>query len=295
LAAAAAAGAAVLLATQLGGGVVSPAQAQAARVLAVAGRAAARQPARLPGPRQFFFVRQRSTVLLPIKRDATAPLSVTEKWGPHALVTIATWDAWSTRRRGATATRLVHVTFPTLAARRRWISLGRPRLYPGLISSTKPIAISEVPRIDLGRGHLSLTLRALLALPPKPARLYGRIFAGDSGSDALDTLSAVDVYPIRPRLRGALYRAAARVRGIVVEGRARCLTGRSGVVLSARDSDGAVADQVIIDPSTGALLGSRSVTIVARANGLPLGTVRAQSAVVQRAVVNTPRPPRRRH
>jgi len=118
------------------------------------------------------------------------------------------------------------------------------------------------------------------------------MFTGVSASQAINIVAAIDLYPIRPGERAAIYRALALVPGVVAAGRARSLSGLNGVVLGARDPDGAVEDQLILDPRTGAVLGGRTVILSAGSAGLPAGTVRSQTAIVQRAITDKPRPPR---
>jgi hypothetical protein len=104
------------------------------------------------------------------------------------------------------------------------------------------------------------------------------MFTGVSASQAINIVAAIDLYPIRPGERAAIYRALALVPGVVAAGRARSLSGLNGVVLGARDPDGAVEDQLILDPRTGAVLGGRTVILSAGSAGLPAGTVRSQTA-----------------
>jgi hypothetical protein len=55
--------------------------------------------------------------------------------------------------------------------------------------------------------------------------------------------------------------------------------------------DGVVRSDLIIDPATGGLLGTRTVVLDARAVDLPRGSVFAQQVIVRRAVTNRPAPP----
>ena len=295
LAAAAALGAGVVLLTQLGGG--GPSAASAAQVLQTAARAAAAWPAHLAKPRQFFFVRWRTSVLLPIRRGATGLVPLKAFYGPHALVTIEEWNSWSFTRKGRTQTRVLGVSFPTAASRARWVAIGRPALYRGLVVVTRPQVIAPLGANAeiIAIGARGFTARQLLALPTKPKRLYRRVFESASAAQALDAVRTLDLYPIGPSLRAASFRALAMVRGIVVAGPARSLTGRSGVALGARDPSGTVEDELIIDPRSGAVLGERSITIDSRSDGLPLGTVRFQTAVITRTVTNAAGLPRHHH
>jgi len=289
LAVAAALGAGAVLATELGGADTSPAQA-AARVLGTLARAAEAQPVRLPGPKQFFFVEQRSTLLLPIRPSDAGAIPAHAFYGPDARVTIDSWVAWSPTRTGAVRVVLRSVTFPTPAARARWVALGKPPLYPTLSHSGRVQHVAAVGgRIPLARSR-SLSVAQLLALPADPGRLYRKLFLGLPAVAAFDAATALNLYPLRPPVRAALYRALARVRGIAALGAARSPSGRAAIALGV--PDGGVEDEIILDPQSGALLGSRTVVLSTRSSGLVLGTVRSQTFVVARAITNRPAPPR---
>jgi hypothetical protein len=287
LALAAAIGAGAVLATQAGDGGTTQAQA-AARLLGTVARAAERQQTRLPGPRQFFFVAQRSTVLLPIGARAGL-LATRELHGPHARVVIDSWVAWSATRPGAVRTVLASMTFLTAAARERWVALGRPPLYRALVFSTRAQTVAAIGRRIPLAGSRSLTIAELLTLPADPGKLYRTVFRGLPASAAFDAAATLNLYPLRAPVRAALYRALARVRGIVAIGSPGSLAGRTVVALGV--PDGGVEDEIILDPSTGAFVGSRTVTRASRADGLALGSVRSQTLIIERAITNRPAPP----
>jgi len=289
LALAAAIGAAAILATQAGDGGTTQAQAAAARLLGTVARAAAREPARLPGPRQFFYVEQRSMVLLPIRARAGL-LPARESGRLHARVVIDTWVAWSPTRRGAVGVQLRSVTFPTAAARALWVSLGRPPLYRTLVFSTRAQGVAAIgQRIPLAASR-SLSVRQLLTLPADAGKLYRLVFRRLSAADAFSAATTLNLYPLRAPVRAALYRALARVRGIVAIRRPKALSGRTVVALGV--PNGGVENEILLDPGTGALLGSRTlVTRVSRSDGLALGSVRSQTYVIHRAITDRPAPP----
>jgi hypothetical protein len=289
LALAAAIGAAAILATQAGDGGTTQAQAAAARLLGTVARAAARQPARLPGPRQFFFVEQRSTALLPIRAAGAGLLPTREFYGPRARVVIDTWVAWSPTRPGAVRTELRSVTFPTAAARARWVALGRPALSRALVLNARAQVVAAIgQRIPLAATR-SLSVAQLLTLPTDAGKLYRIVFQRLSAAAAFNAATTLNLYPLRGPVRAGLYRALARVRGIVAVRNPQSLSGRTVVALGV--PDGGVEDEILLDPSTGALVGSRTVTRVSRSDGLALGSVRSQTYVVQRAITNRPAPP----
>jgi hypothetical protein len=284
LAAAAAIGASVVLVSELGGG--GTAQASAAQLLRAAANAAATAPARLPKPNQFLVVRWRTVYLAPVRTGGLTPLAISQLRAPKAIVTEVGWDAWSATRTGETNGRVLSVTFRTPAARALWVRLGRPRLG----GQSGPMAI--VPGETLAIGRAGITPRQLLALPAKAHVIDRRLFAGAAAATVLDYVSAIDLYPIPPRLRAAVYRAMTLVPGIRVVGRARTLTGEIGIAFGA--PAGAVRADLIINPRTGLVLGNRTVVVDSAATGLPTGTVYFQQTVVERAITDSPRPPHTR-
>ncbi|HEY1774922.1 MAG TPA: hypothetical protein VGG41_02070 [Solirubrobacteraceae bacterium] len=288
LALTAAVGAAAILATQAGDGGTTQAQA-AARVLGTVALAAERQPAALPGPRQYFFVEQRSTVLLPIRPGAVGLIPARELYGPHARVVIESWVAWSPTRAGAVRTVVRSVTFATQSARARWVALGRPPLYHGLVVGTRAQSVAAIgERIPLAASR-SLSVAQLLKLPADAGKLYRIVFGKLSAAAAFNAAATLNLYPLRAPVRAAMYRALARVHGIVAVTSLRSLGGRRVVALGA--PDGGVEDEIVLDPTTGAFIGSRTVTRGSRAVGLALGGVRSQTYVVKRTITNRPAPP----
>jgi hypothetical protein len=280
----------VLFVGGTGSGGLVPSEAAAAQVLRAAATASDATASRLPAARQFFFVEWRSTFFEPIRTNVNVPMTRAEFLAPKALVTVEMWEAWSATRVGETDSRVISITFPTAAARRRWEALGRPDLRPGIPGEVKIAPFAGVP---LGRNR-TLTLRQLVRLPQNPRALYKQLFAGSTAAEALDQVSSsLDLYPMPSRLRAAIYRALALVPGIHYSGRVRTLTGRAGEALWAPTGPPPAANrsEVIIDPHTGTLLGTRTVITDPRSEGLPVGTIYSQTAVVQSTVTNTPRPP----
>ena len=123
---------------------------------------------------------------------------------------------------------------------------------------------------DLGQGLF--TYRQLLALPTNPHVLYRRLAAGiraaqlrlpegasvlahegreGFAAQTLFFITALLDSPTPPRLQAALYRAAALVPGTRYDGKTYDLSHRAGVGISV----GGI--QLIFNPATGALLGTR--------------------------------------
>jgi len=84
-------------------------------------------------------------------------------------------------------------------------------------------------------------------------------------------------------LRAALYRVMSTLPGIVVTQDVINLDGRAGTALGIQGPG--IRQDVIIDPTTGQFIGSRSVQ-TAQAEGIPAGTTVGWTAV-QTEVVRT--------
>ncbi len=283
----------IVVALVVGGGGVGSSNASAAQLLRSAAEAAANQPSPHLGPGEFYFVRGRTTTLVPISRSGAGTVPREAMLAPKARVTIDTWQAWSPTQVGAERIHVVDVSFPTSAARRRWEALGRPKLFAGASRVRRVPRLGNVIEI---LGPRSITVPQLLALPDTARRVYERLFAGVPGSVALNVaFQCLYLYPLASGLRTAIYRALALVPGIHAGGKARTLTGAVGDVLWARAGGlpgVALRAELIVDPHSGTVLGTR--TVIAGPHsllGVPAGTVYAQGAVVVRTETSSPGPP----
>ncbi|ARC57808.1 hypothetical protein AS850_12060 [Frondihabitans sp. 762G35] len=134
----------------------------------------------------------------------------------------------------------------------------------------------------------------LAALPRDPRLLLNRIYRTTLGSgnspdgEALvyiaDTLRS-GIVPAD--LRAALYRAAAMIPGVTLtEGQAN-LDGRTGVAIGRAENNG-TRQEIIVDPSTGLLIGERTIVTDAAAAELPVGTAMESTSVTTRVVDSAP-------
>ena len=284
-AAAAACAIAVILAIGARSGNLGSSQASAAQVLRAAAAAIQARPARSPGPGEFSFLRWIATFLEPIRANVNRPPMRSESRAPQARVTIEAWESYSPTRIGESDTHVLGVSFPTVAARQRWVALGRPDLRPAVRGLIKVEPSALVPL-----GNYTLTLDELRTLPDDPRTLYQRLFAHGTASQALDQVTvSLNLYPIGPTLRAAIYRALALVPDIHLGGRARTLTGQVGEVIWALTAPppNANRDELIIDPHTGVILGNQIIITDPGSEGLPIGTIYTQSAVLQHCLLYT--------
>ena len=101
----------------------------------------------------------------------------------------------------------------------------------------------------------------LAALPSDPRTLYGELVeeAGDPAPGyLLETVMAMlDTGAVPAEVRANLYEAIAFIPGLTITDDAADLDGRVGVAYGVRD--GRWSQELIIDPATGAYLGSRRV------------------------------------
>jgi hypothetical protein len=268
---------ALVLAFTIGGGAVHPPGASAAAQLRAVAHAAETRAVPIPGPRQFLFVRARVRVLVPIRASLSTPLRRSELGAPSALVEYAYWVSYSATRTGEIAGRLISVSFPTAAARRRWVALGRPSF-----AAVVPPRLAITPGGGISVGLSGITVEQLLSLPADPRTIERRLLAGATPNNVLAHVEQINQYPLSAKLQGAIYRALALVPGIRADGRVRALTGRAGTAFGT--SNGRELFELIVDPATGAVLGTRVVSG---------GRVLSEEAVVARAITNRPGPPRR--
>ncbi len=130
------------------------------------------------------------------------------------------------------------------------------------------------------------------ALPRDPQQLLNYIYRTTAGhgvspdGEALvfiaDTLRT-GVVPAA--LRAALYQALAGIPGVTITDDQATLDGRTGVAFGRDESNG-LRQEVVIDPSTGMLIGEREIVLKAGVYpGIPSGTVESSTSV-STSVVN---------
>jgi hypothetical protein len=132
----------------------------------------------------------------------------------------------------------------------------------------------------------------LKTLPTDPDALLKKIYKETKGQgnspdqEAFTTVGDLLREQLAPaKLNAALYRAAAKIPGVVVVDHAQDAAGRQGIALAHVDQKGGDRTEWIFDPKTYAYLGSRAVQ-VKQADGVKPGTVTESTAVLERAVVD---------
>ncbi|TWG03783.1 hypothetical protein FHX80_112219 [Streptomyces brevispora] len=141
--------------------------------------------------------------------------------------------------------------------------------------------------------HLSApSYNYLKALPADPDALLKKIYAetGELGNGrnqeaftAIGDLVAEQLMPAQ--LTAALYRAAAKIPGVVLVDEAKDAVGRRGIAIARVDEEAGERTEWIFDAKSYDYLGARTVQI-REAEGIAAGTVTARTAITQRAVVD---------
>lgn len=134
-------------------------------------------------------------------------------------------------------------------------------------------------------------LQEAASLPRDPKALLDVIYRRTKGAgvspevEALGSIADTLRTGIVPAdLRAALYKAAALVPGVTMVDRQATLDGKTGVAIGIVGPDGRSRTDVIIDPSTGLLIGERDVLLRATPD-FPAGTATSWTSV-RTTVVN---------
>ncbi|MEI5033753.1 CU044_5270 family protein [Streptomyces sp. S1A(2023)] len=132
----------------------------------------------------------------------------------------------------------------------------------------------------------------LRTLPPDPETLLKKIYDETRGmgngpdQQAFSTIGDLlreQVAP--PKLAAGLYRAAARIPGVVLVDDSVDAAGRHGIAIARTDEGDGSRTEWIFDRETYTYLGERTVQ-TRDAEGIKAGTVKGHTAVTDRAVVD---------
>ncbi|WP_435975566.1 CU044_5270 family protein [Streptomyces sp. Qhu_M48] len=145
---------------------------------------------------------------------------------------------------------------------------------------------------DIPGEALTLSYDWLKARPTDPEALLNGIYKTVSGprdrdQQAFETIKAIVNEQLVPAPNAAaLYRAAARIPGVVVVQNSQDAAGRAGLALARLDEKTGERIELVFDRESFAYLGSRGIQ-VKPAHGIKPGTVTERTAVLERAVVDT--------
>ncbi|MBG6192431.1 RNA polymerase sigma-70 factor (ECF subfamily) [Arthrobacter sp. CAN_A212] len=131
-------------------------------------------------------------------------------------------------------------------------------------------------------------------LPREPQALLNRIYEHTEGTGSAPDEEAFNLIAeslrsgvIPADLRAALYKAAALIPAVDVTDPRAALDGREGIALGRVSAGENFRDEIIIDPSSGLLIGERVVALK-DAPGLPAGTVLSWTSVRTSVVDSAP-------
>lgn len=145
---------------------------------------------------------------------------------------------------------------------------------------------------DLPLHEASANYRNLQTLPTDPDKMLKWLHRVSEGGESEDQNTFVQVGALSseglmpPAQSAALYRAAARIPGVVVIPDAVDAAGRHGVAV-ARANDGE-RQELIFDKETKQFLGERIVAVEDLPDGPKKGELTGAGAIIERAVVDKP-------
>ncbi len=137
-------------------------------------------------------------------------------------------------------------------------------------------------------------------LPRDPRLLLNRVYRETLGKGLAPDDQAVDWFATQLRsgvvpadLRAAMYRAVALVPGVTLSESDATLDGRRGVAIGRTEPWTGVRRELVIEPTTGLLIGEREIWTRA-AEGVPAGKVTGSTAVTTTVVDSAPSGPEHR-
>ncbi|MFE3071827.1 CU044_5270 family protein [Streptomyces sp. NPDC059247] len=153
--------------------------------------------------------------------------------------------------------------------------------------NSKPVNGKDIP----GAAPSHRSYDWLKAQPTDPDALLKSIYAKGGGPRDRDQQAFQEIRSIigeqlvPARTAAALYRAAAKIPGVVVVRNSEDAAGRTGLALARLDPQYGERLELVFDRTTFAYLGSRGVQ-VKEFGGVKPGTVTERTAILDRAVVD---------
>ncbi|MFF1677097.1 CU044_5270 family protein [Streptomyces sp. NPDC058256] len=145
------------------------------------------------------------------------------------------------------------------------------------------------------RGYeVSTNYRHLSTLPTDADEMYDWLretapeYSGQETNQAMFVLvgDLIRQAIVPPEVNAALYRAVAKIPGVMVIDNAVDAAGRPGVAIARNDPDNPTRDEWIFDKETHEFLGERAVATSAWSGGVEKGDVTSNTAILDRAVVD---------
>ena len=138
-----------------------------------------------------------------------------------------------------------------------------------------------------------LDYRQLISLPTDPSKLERFIeqHASGGGPRFSDIFSIMQNYldgaPLPPKVSAAMYRVIARLPGMRLIGPTRDPLGRPGVAVGLFFKGQPGRIELIFDPRTGVLLGERAISLNAKEEHAPVGSVTNWSVIERQGTVRS--------
>jgi hypothetical protein len=242
------------------------ASAQAAVLLRHAAAAAAREPALVPRPDQFVYVRAVETAAQISSTDGGRTFRATTVTDVREI-----WQSADGTRNGLLK------ELPTAGS---WQVTALPGCRNG-VPAVVPGSVSPGGACVPDPGY-----RAGLPVTTPVMRAY--LYAHSSGQNPPDVqafITAGDLIResyVQPAALAALFRAVAEIPGVTVTRDAVNAAGERGI--GVQQTFRGISEQLIFNPKTYAFIGEREV-VVGSGTGLPIGTVMDSTAVLDLALV----------
>ncbi|MCX5559779.1 CU044_5270 family protein [Streptomyces sp. NBC_00038] len=145
------------------------------------------------------------------------------------------------------------------------------------------------------RGYeVSTNYRHLSTLPTDADEMYDWLretapkYSGQETGQAMFVLvgDLIRQAIVPPEVSAALYRAVAKIPGVMVIDNAVDAAGRPGIAIARNDPDNPSRDEWIFDKKTHEFLGERAVATSDWSGGVEKGDVTSNTAILDRAVVD---------
>lgn len=133
----------------------------------------------------------------------------------------------------------------------------------------------------------------LIHLPTTPSKLqqYIEQHATGGGPRSSNIFSYAEGLllgaPLPPKVSAAMYHVIARLPGMRLIGPTHDPLGRPGVAIGLFFKNQPGRIELILDPNTGVLLGEREISLNAKADHAPVGSVTGWTAIDRQGVVNS--------
>jgi hypothetical protein len=262
-------------------------QPAAARELQDAAKLVAGAPAPVIGPGQYWYVKGVGAFVNEV--GALEPGGAGQATTFAALQT-SSHEIWiANDASGRIVRKDGPPQFLTAAERARWEAAGKPGFGPdGGIDSNEAAG-------SLSWGWDSLGVHSRDEIPTDPTALAALVARGAQGTknplpyEEFQVIEAVLRFaPLSGAQTAAFYQVLASLPGIELVGPAKDSLGREGTAFAVDRGD-PTRDELILDPQTGRLLGSRTTLTRPDAAypGAPAGTVLGYETIVSTGVVDS--------